>query len=58
MLKISFWTRLLKNFLIIIVVKDNKVESNSNDSRINKINKISTKFKNIKIVKGQNFCKN
>lgn len=39
------------------MVKDNKIENNSDNSRINKINKISTKFKNIKIVKGQNFCK-
>ena len=47
MLNTSFYTRLFKNSLIIILDIYYKIK-NSNNNRIIKINKISTKSKTIK----------
>lgn len=57
-LKTSLLTKLLDNFLIILIIKNNKIESSSCDSKASKINKILAKSKNIKkLSKIKNFIK-
>lgn len=45
-LKISFLTKLLKNFLTTIIIKTNKMKNNNNNNRINRI-KLSLKISKI-----------